>query len=357
MGIINGRKKRIVPEQEIISYNKTSNEIIYIDDYGFERRINKKKFKINKLSKFNKKTELLIKKMDENNGSTKFYETINKSELKLLCIYGLPFKYRRNFWKYYSNYNQIISKYENPNQNYIKLSSKDNPLYIRTIIADINRTFPLHKFFMLNETKNKMKRILNAFSFYKPKIGYVQGINYIVSLLLFHFNEMETFYMLISIFNKLKISDIYTNNLKKCSILSTNFNNKMDIKLTYVLSKYQIPPECYCIPWYLTIMTYSTHLSIASRIWDLLLVSNFIFNNNNNNITTHDIIDFIVLKYSKIKQKKWIKNKKIIDILKQLKFFDLNEIELQNIIRDILKDNDNETLISNFKKKWFTFKR
>lgn len=58
-------------------------------------------------------------------------------------------------------------------------------------------------------------RILNAIANHMPELGYVQGMNFIVSsLLLILCNEEDTFYMMIQLLQKFKLKDMYMNNFK-----------------------------------------------------------------------------------------------------------------------------------------------
>jgi Rab-GTPase-TBC domain len=52
-----------------------------------------------------------------------------------------------------------------------------------------------------------------AFAQYEPVIGYVQGMNFIAASLLFHANEVCTFWLLIGLMDKFGMNDIFRQGL------------------------------------------------------------------------------------------------------------------------------------------------
>ena len=55
-----------------------------------------------------------------------------------------------------------------------------------------------------------LERVLLGISNYMPEIGYVQGMNFIAaSLLLILCDEEDTFYMMIQLFTRYRLKDLY----------------------------------------------------------------------------------------------------------------------------------------------------
>lgn len=64
----------------------------------------------------------------------------------------------------------------------------------KLIIGDLDRTFPNCKSFKEGqEMYAKMQHVLRLFAIYRPDIGYIQGMTYLVSILYYYFDEFETF--------------------------------------------------------------------------------------------------------------------------------------------------------------------
>lgn len=86
---------------------------------------------------------------------------------------------------------------------------------ILIIDTDIPRTFPkLGGIFQHEGIYNaKLYRILEAFTMYRPDIGYVQGMSYVAAtLLLFMDNEYQSFVTFCNLMTKYPIMPFYSFN-------------------------------------------------------------------------------------------------------------------------------------------------
>lgn len=86
---------------------------------------------------------------------------------------------------------------------------------ILIIDTDIPRTFPkLGGIFQTEGIYNdKLIRILEAFTMYRPDIGYVQGMSYVAAtLLLFMDNEYQSFVTFCNMMTKYPIMPFYSFN-------------------------------------------------------------------------------------------------------------------------------------------------
>ena len=78
------------------------------------------------------------------------------------------------------------------------------------INRDLARTFPKCEYFAEGKEGQKlMQRILVTFSKYDPKIGYVQGMNFIVGALLYHCSEEIAFWLFVTLVEDHDMRDIY----------------------------------------------------------------------------------------------------------------------------------------------------
>ena len=156
------------------------------------------------------------------------------------------------------------------------------------IKKDLNRTLTGFNFNnILDETQVILYNILKAFSNIDPEVSYCQGMNFIVGFLLIisDFNELDTFYLLISLF-----SNTYSDNIgirgfylegfpflnayvyiymdlfsKNCPILKKHFDNL------------EIPEEVWISKWFRTLFTLTLPFNFCVRIWDCILVNGLDF--------------------------------------------------------------------------------
>ena len=82
------------------------------------------------------------------------------------------------------------------------------------IERDLTRTFPEFEFFRdSGRGTSKLRRVLTAFANYDSSVDYVQGMNFIVASLLFHCNEVISFWLFVSLIEDYELRDIYLPGL------------------------------------------------------------------------------------------------------------------------------------------------
>jgi hypothetical protein len=78
------------------------------------------------------------------------------------------------------------------------------------IKRDLSRSFPLCPLFEEGSTgQAQLERVLVTFTKYDSKIGYVQGMNFIVGALLYHCPEDVAFWLFVSLIDDHEMRDIY----------------------------------------------------------------------------------------------------------------------------------------------------
>lgn len=96
-----------------------------------------------------------------------------------------------------------------PNEN--KEKSDEDLLQIK---RDLNRTFPHSMFYSdPGPGQEQLERILVTFLKYDPKIGYVQGMNFIVGALLYHCAEEIAFWLFVALVEDHEMRDIFLPGL------------------------------------------------------------------------------------------------------------------------------------------------
>lgn len=82
------------------------------------------------------------------------------------------------------------------------------------IRRDLSRSFPLCPLFAEGSAgQAQLERVLTTFIKYDTKIGYVQGMNFIVGALLYHCPEEIAFWLFVSLIEDHEMRDIYLPGL------------------------------------------------------------------------------------------------------------------------------------------------
>jgi len=154
----------------------------------------------------------------------------------------------------------LLSKYRKSELGYLKKTyekirdSKDlAPACQKQIALDIRRTHPEIEFFAgSGEGVQSLERVLQCYAKYDPKIGYVQGMNFVTASILYHAEEYVAFWILILIFEKAEMRDIYMHNLpgltKHSQIVDFLILNNIPELYSHFCT-HNIVVEMFCTEW------------------------------------------------------------------------------------------------------------
>ena len=96
------------------------------------------------------------------------------------------------------------------------------PFQIWIILNQIEGTYlSITTSYLYNlDSRNALKNVLTAISNTLLTVGYVQGLNYIVGILLRNFSEEESFWTLLYMMEKLELKNLFGNNFKMVNVLN-----------------------------------------------------------------------------------------------------------------------------------------
>lgn len=189
--------------------------------------------------------------------------------IKLIRV-GLPNTLRGEMWEVCSG--SLFKRFDNPGY-YDKLHTDNagiNSLSIEEIEKDLNRSLPEYAAYQTPEGIDSLRRVLYAYSFHEPEIGYCQAMNIVVSVLLIYMSEEEAFWLLTVLCERL-LPGYYTINMVG-AVVDNHVFEKLVSQLMPVLGehleKYEIQLSVACLPWFLTLFVNSLPLSCSLRILD-----------------------------------------------------------------------------------------
>jgi hypothetical protein len=162
-----------------------------------------------------------LKLLSEKN--TNIY-TIRREKLLFSLISGIPITLRRRIWKFLSNIRYVSMNHDkNFFNSLLEIKNKDIETQIK---KDIERTFLLEncrsgqndKLINSNssEIKEKLYNVLKAYAIYDPQVGYSQGTNFIVMVLLSNISSArETFWTFVQIMHDKNWRLMFIHNTPK----------------------------------------------------------------------------------------------------------------------------------------------
>ena len=195
-------------------------------------------------------------------------------ELPVHIRQGIPMKWRWQVWNSYIHLTTITEK------DYNSIPLNDN-LAEHDIKKDINRTFPELTYFDREKYgfygQFALMRVLGKFATAYPDIGYCQGMNFVVGLLLLVSggNEAETFCMLEAIICHFKIREFYTENMPELKKTLTEFDNHFQSSLKQLYFHFrenEIFEDMWVLKWFITLFSTVLPLRIVLNVWDIIMV-------------------------------------------------------------------------------------
>uniref|UniRef100_A0A8C5M8J5 TBC1 domain family member 2 n=1 Tax=Leptobrachium leishanense TaxID=445787 RepID=A0A8C5M8J5_9ANUR len=266
------------PNQSPIYFNPVSE----YDDYGFMIIPHYEVEHLKLLAKIQaleiRSNKLLTQDVVDKSLKTKWdniEELAYSGELKNLIRCGIPTEHRKRVWKWLVNgrariipnyYAQLLKKCEN----------SPHPA-TQQIELDIHRTLTNNKHFTCptSEFIHKLRRVLLAFSWHNPTIGYCQGLNRLAAVALLVLEEEENaFYCLVDIVHNIMPADYYSHNLSGSQVDQRVFKDFLAEKLPRLTSHFQqhkIDLSLITFNWFLVVFVDSLVSDILLRVWDAFL--------------------------------------------------------------------------------------
>ncbi|KAK5096001.1 hypothetical protein LTS08_007883 [Lithohypha guttulata] len=159
-------------------------------------------------------------------------------------------------------------------EDFQRLSIETSP-YDGLIGKDVGRSFPNVDMFKEKdgEGQQMLRRVLKAFSLYDEKIGYCQGLGFVVGPLLMHMSEPEAFAVLVRLMEHYDLRSCYTPDLAGLHLRIYQFQQlltKHMPELSAHLTALNVEP-LYVSQWFLSFFAVTCPLPMLLRIYDIIL--------------------------------------------------------------------------------------
>ncbi|KAK5048646.1 hypothetical protein LTR84_005737 [Exophiala bonariae] len=157
---------------------------------------------------------------------------------------------------------------------YHKLADQPSP-YDALIGKDVGRSFPKVDMFREKdgEGQKMLGRVLKAFSLYDEKIGYCQGLGFVVGPLLMYMSEPEAFSILVKLMEDYDLRSCYLPDLSGLHLRIYQFQQLLQRHLPELaqhLETLKIEP-LYVSQWFLSFFAVTCPLPMLLRIYDVIL--------------------------------------------------------------------------------------
>ncbi|XP_043982550.1 TBC1 domain family member 2A isoform X1 [Gambusia affinis] len=200
-------------------------------------------------------------------------------ELKALLRAGVPQQYRQRVWRWLVR-TRTRTVWERHPQRYQQLCEKSrmspHPA-CRQIQLDLHRTLTTNQNFSSpsSPTLQQLSRVLLAFSWQNPAVGYCQGLNRLAAVaLLVLQSEEDAFWCLVALVDTIMPQDYYTKNLLASQADQRVLKDFMAEKLPRLaahLEGHGVDVSLVTFNWFLVVFVESLPSDILLPLWDAFL--------------------------------------------------------------------------------------
>lgn len=227
------------------------------------------------------------------------------AKVKRFVRKGIPPEWRGQAWFYYAGGPAMVAKHPGLYDTLIEKagSGRLSPTDKELIERDLNRTFPDNIKFKPDppadaplvedgvqpppepetETLQSLRRVLQAFSVYNPKIGYCQSLNFLAGLLLVFMDEEKSFWML-NIITRVYLPGTHEVNLEGANVdlgvlmmsikdsmpaIWAKIGGELDGTAGDGKVSMRLPPITLCTTaWFMSCFIGTLPIETTLRVWD-----------------------------------------------------------------------------------------
>ncbi|TDH07264.1 hypothetical protein EPR50_G00104070 [Perca flavescens] len=238
-------------------------------------------------------------------------------ELKALLRGGVPPEYRQRVWRWLVWARTRTARDRHP-QRYQQLCEKSRTSphpASRQIQLDLHRTLTTNQHFSSPSSPalQQLRRILLAFSWQNPAIGYCQGLNRLAAIaLLVLQSEEEAFWCLVAVVDDIMPRDYYTKNLLASQADQRVLKDLLSEKLPRLSAHFEdlsIDVSLVTFNWFLVVFVDSLPSDLLLPLWDSFLYEG------------SKVVFRYTLALFKYKEDEFLKLRDSMEIYQYLRFF------------------------------------
>ncbi|KAH9082646.1 hypothetical protein Ae201684P_009969 [Aphanomyces euteiches] len=148
----------------------------------------------------------------------------------------------------------------------------DNERNIKLVQRDMPRTFGHHPLFQDGAAgTQKTYEVLEAYTCYRPDLGYVQGMSYLAAILCLHLDSFGAFRAMVSLMSTRLLFDMYRLEEERTFRYLNVYDAVLKHELPQLYEHFEsigMDPKMYVVDWAFTLFTRCVPLEVVLRIWD-----------------------------------------------------------------------------------------
>ncbi|PWN52864.1 TBC-domain-containing protein [Violaceomyces palustris] len=192
--------------------------------------------------------------------------------LRLVQV-GLPNRLRGEIWELTSG--SIYNRFSHAGEYQAILKEYDGIVSTSTeeIDKDLNRSLPEYPAYQSEEGIQTLRRVLVAYSWKNPELGYCQAMNIVVAAILIYMSEEQCFWMLDTLCDRL-LPGYYTQSMSGTLLDQKVFENLVQRTLPMIHGHFvrtDIQLSVASLPWFLSLYINSMPMIFAFRIVDCFM--------------------------------------------------------------------------------------
>lgn len=142
-------------------------------------------------------------------------------------------------------------------------------------LEDVPKYLPCRSLFVPGgPMREPLIDVLEAYSSYRPDVGYVPGMSFLGAMLLLNLNTLDTFICLANLINQPFLMSFYITDRNEMLKYTQAMDSIVEALLPKVHKHFQdigIAPEQYMVDWFRTLYSQVLSIDLASRVWDIYL--------------------------------------------------------------------------------------
>eukprot|EP00164_Ancoracysta_twista_P001798 GFYU01002362.1.p1 GENE.GFYU01002362.1~~GFYU01002362.1.p1 ORF type:complete len:472 (-),score=103.04 GFYU01002362.1:234-1649(-) len=187
---------------------------------------------------------------------------------------SVPSSLRGQLWIMFSN--SDYCRRCHPKISYRELLGRQSQC-AKQISVDIKRSCP-NDTFKAKMDEGRMKslhNVLTAYSIFDPNVGYCQGMNFVVAMLLLYLDEETAFWVFVSLMKYYRIEGFFKDSLPMLSSYLGAFDKEIEKKcprLGQYFTEHDVSSSLFATNWFSTLFVYALPEPSAASIMDMLFI-------------------------------------------------------------------------------------